>query len=356
MSAIGWEMAARLMPIIGLGTEAAMAPPISACAVAVIKSPNYSIHCFVNLIQSEDYGSVSAMLPVLFSIGTIPVSSFGIFLALGFLLGVFLVWRLSRAWELDEERVLDLTLLTFLGGLIGARLYFVLENLALFLPNIFNILLIQKVSGLSFWGAILGGWLTLYFFTYKRKEDFWQITDIAVVGFIGGLILADLGCFLSGCEVGIHSNFLAVDMVGFMGKRFAVQIFEALLLLLVLRKIWGSALHFHPHGKILSLSLIYLGLIKLILEPLKENRSEGIFLSAVLFFLGVVILYKVTKRKFSVDIRNVALLIPRLITEKQSRKSVLDRLKKSWYNQMTAITWKLRNLKKTLRRLNVRIS
>ena len=47
------------------------------------------------------------MLPVLFSIGKISVSSFGIFLALGILLGIFLVWRLSRAWDLDEEKILD---------------------------------------------------------------------------------------------------------------------------------------------------------------------------------------------------------------------------------------------------------
>lgn len=36
-SAIGWEMAERVMPKAGFGTEAAIAPPISACAVAVIK-------------------------------------------------------------------------------------------------------------------------------------------------------------------------------------------------------------------------------------------------------------------------------------------------------------------------------
>src|ERR1035437_2093730 len=101
------------------------------------------------------------MFPVLFIIPGKSVSSFGIFLALGFLYGVFLIWRLSRAWDLDEEKVLDLTLFTFLGGLIGARLYFALENPQIFTANILRLVLVTKYTGFSFWGAILGGWLTL---------------------------------------------------------------------------------------------------------------------------------------------------------------------------------------------------
>ena len=70
------------------------------------------------------------MFPVLLSFGNISISSLGVFLAAGFLFAIFLIWRLSRAWDLDEEKVLDLTLLTFLGGLISSRIYFILDYLA----------------------------------------------------------------------------------------------------------------------------------------------------------------------------------------------------------------------------------
>ena len=120
------------------------------------------------------------MLPVLFSLNKVSLSSFGVFTTLGFLVGVFLVWRLSRAWDLDEERILDLTLLTFLGGLFGARLYFVLEHLSVFALNFLRIILINKYPGFSFWGAILGGWLTLFYLCRSKKMDFWLISDIAI--------------------------------------------------------------------------------------------------------------------------------------------------------------------------------
>src|SRR5438552_13186037 len=113
------------------------------------------------------------MFPTLFSIGKFGISSFGVFLAFGFILGVFLIWRLARAWDLDEEKILDLTLLTFFGGLIGARIYFVLSHLSFFGLNPLKILLFQKYPGFSFWGAFLGGWLSLFYFAKKFKWDFW---------------------------------------------------------------------------------------------------------------------------------------------------------------------------------------
>lgn len=286
------------------------------------------------------------MFPVLFTIGKLAVSSFGVFLAMGFLLGIFLIWRLSRAWDLEEEKVLDLTLLTFLGGLLGARLYYVLEHLNLFTLNLLKIVEITKYPGFSFWGAFLGGWLTLFFLTKRKKMDFWQIGDIASVGFLGSLILADLGCFFGGCEIGIKSNaFFAVNMVGFLGKRFPSQALEALVLFWVLLKLWSLAIRFHPRGKIISLSLIYIGSAKFLTGFLKQSAAGDQFLSLALLFLGIVILYKVTKRNLTVDLKN----LPRLIF-------TLDGLKKYWYNQITSFFWKIKNIKRILRRINVRIS
>src|SRR3989338_4748416 len=91
------------------------------------------------------------MWPVLFNIGKIPVSSFGLFLALGFLLATFLVWRLARAWDLNEEKVLDLILLTFFGSLIGARLFFIALNFEYFAIDLSRIILLTNYPGMSFW-------------------------------------------------------------------------------------------------------------------------------------------------------------------------------------------------------------
>lgn len=296
------------------------------------------------------------MYPVLFTIGNVSVSSFGVFLAMGFLLGMFLVWRLSRAWDLDEEKVLDLSLLTFIGGLIGARVYFAALHLADFAVSPLNLILINKVPGFSFWGGILGGWLTLFFLSRRSRLDFWQLADIASVGLLGGLILSDIGCFLGGCSVGIPSRlFFAATMVGFVGKRWPVQIIEAILLSLALMKIWSKATHFHQRGKIVSLTFISVGIIQLLLEPLKPSHSGGIF-SLVFLVLGLTIFYKVTRQNPITHLKSLSVFLVNIITSPESRKKIVQNLGRSWYNQKASINWKLRNLKKVLRRRNVKFS
>lgn len=297
------------------------------------------------------------MFPVLFSIGGLSISSFGVFLALAFLFGVFLIWRLSRAWDLSEEKILDLTLLSFLGGLLGARIFFVAEHLSSFL-SLERILLVNKYPGLSFWGGFLGSWLTLYFFSRKFKMDFWQIADISAVGFLGGLILGNIGCFLGGCAVGAPSNlFFATSMVGVIGRRFPVQVLEALLLNLALLKIWGKATHFHPRGLILATTLIFIGVVKLLMEPFKETRSEWIF-SFALLALGIHIFYRVQagKRTLLSDIKAFFKFLSLLFRDGGARHKALDHLKKSWYNQKIAISWRMRGIGKFLRRKGVKVA
>lgn len=295
------------------------------------------------------------MLPVLFSIGNISISSFGVFLALAFLFGVFLIWRLSRAWDLPEERILDLTLLSFAGGLLGARIFFVIEHWQFF-SSLDKILLINKYPGLSFWGGFLGGWLALYFFSRKFKMDFAAVADIGMVGFLGGLILGNLGCFLGGCGVGIASNFfLAAPVIGVIGKRFPVQILEALLLSWVLIRIWAKATHFHPRGLIVSQCLIYIGAVKLLMEPLKD-LSSGFLFPLTLIVLGTHIFYKIHsgKRTLLADIKSFLKFILSLFNNAKARNLAVQQIKKSWYNQKIAVSWKLRSLNKILRRMRVK--
>ncbi len=297
------------------------------------------------------------MFPVLFSIGSFAVSSFGVFLAAGYILAVFLVWRLSRAWDLDEEKILDLTLLTFLGGIIGARIYFVAEHWDLFAASIAKIIFFYQLPGFSFWGGLLGGWLTLFYFSRRFKLDFWQMADIASVGFLAGVILGDIGCLLSGCGVGMRSNlFFAVSQVGNIGTRFPVQALEAILLTLALIKIWGWVTHFHLRGMIVAATLIFLSLSKLITEPLRESHGQNYFFLTTLFVLGVVIFYRITSRNILMDLKNTGLFLAGTVTKKEVRRLLLQVIKKNWYNQKTQVLWKLRNLKKVLRRLNVKFS
>ena len=67
------------------------------------------------------------MYPELFRIGTFPVTTYGIFLAVGMLLALFVASRLAARDGLPRERIYYLCLWVLVGGLVGSKLlmYFV---------------------------------------------------------------------------------------------------------------------------------------------------------------------------------------------------------------------------------------
>lgn len=286
------------------------------------------------------------MYPTFIIIGGFVFSSFAIFITLAFLFGVFTVWRLSRAWDLDEEKALDLTILTFLGGLIGARVYFVLEHLNLFSNSILKMILPFKQSGFSFWGGFLGGWLMLYLCSKKFKLDFWHVADLGSVAFLGSLIFADTGCFLANCDPGVFSKLLHMNI--------PVSLIEALAIFIVFRRVWTFATHFHIRGTVVSTVLMILGAIELLMEPFRRNHSGNYIFATTILILGLVIFYRITKRSFILDLKSTFSFFLKLFTSKESRNRALQDLGKWWYNQKTLLGWRIHNFKKTLRKIYAR--
>lgn len=295
------------------------------------------------------------MFPVIV-LGALSISTFGIFLASGFLFGLFCVWRIARAWDMNEEKILDLTLLTFLGGFLGARLFFILENFQFFGLSLSKWLILNKYPGFSFWGGILGGFLTIRFFAKRFKINFWQALDFAVVGLLGGLLFESIGCFFGSCNLGIASKlFFAVPMAGAVGNRIPIQIIQAILLLLIFKRIWKTVSHFHIQGTVAAAVLICISLVNLFLTPLKENQTEAFF-NLSLGVAGLLIFYKLTKRKLSSDVKTLGSYFADFIRNPGLRKNLLVHLKRNWYNYKVDLGWKAKNLSKFLRRLNVRFS
>jgi len=142
------------------------------------------------------------MLPVLFSIGAMNFYSLGLFLAIGFSLSAFFVWRRLKELGIDEEKVIDLIILAALVGLVFGRIFFIIQNISLLGINPSRWLLISKYPGLSFWGAIGGIFLAIYWSSRRQNLDFWQITDEFVYGMMPFLILSQIGAFFDGAGFG----------------------------------------------------------------------------------------------------------------------------------------------------------
>ena len=62
------------------------------------------------------------MYPELFSIGPITIYSYGVLLAVSYLLGLWLAMRRAQKWGLDANRILDLGIYIIIAALVGAKL------------------------------------------------------------------------------------------------------------------------------------------------------------------------------------------------------------------------------------------
>jgi phosphatidylglycerol:prolipoprotein diacylglycerol transferase len=285
------------------------------------------------------------MLPVLFTVGPLPISSFGVFLGLGLLLSSYAIWRVSRSYDFDKETIFDFIILTFFGGLIFARIVTVLMHLSVF-NGLDKILLLNRYPGLSFWGALLGSSLTLWFLSWRKKINFWEMADFACAGALLGMAFADFGCFFGGCSYGVPSDsFLAFAVTGIVGKRLAVSLIEGLIFLFFFWRIWKQVIRFHFTGKILAMFLLFVGITKLALESYRGDQLQIIYglsfghvASLLTLMVGIWVYYHRSRRVFVRDIRD---FVTFPVSPRRQRIWLLH-LRKGWYNQRVNWAYRLK--------------
>ena len=213
------------------------------------------------------------MIPVLYTIGSFNVYSFGIFLAIAFILSTFIVWKLSRE-EFKEEEHLDAYFYTALVTLIVGRTVYILRNWQDFKFIILKYFLVVETPGLSMLGGAVGGIIFLYFYCKRKKINFYHMGDLFAVASSLGLVFIKIGQQLGGAAFGKQTDFfLKVKILGRAGFYHPAELYESLIytflfvILLVfykrgLRKKWHSGIIFSLFVLVVSLSTIILEFIK----------------------------------------------------------------------------------------------
>jgi len=142
--------------------------------------------------------------PVLLSIGPFQIRYYGLFWVIGLVMAYFLLVHLAKKKELsiNEDDIADLMLYLIVGTILGARIFYVLVyNLPFYLSNPVQILAVWN-GGLAFHGGLIGAAIAGFYYTWKKKINFYDIADIAVIPVALGLALGRLGNFTNGELIG----------------------------------------------------------------------------------------------------------------------------------------------------------
>lgn len=134
------------------------------------------------------------------------IRGYGVMLLLGIASGVALAAYRARRAGLSPEIIYGLAPWSFVGGIVGARLFYVIQYrdefyAATTLDTIRNMLVFTE-GGLVVYGAIIGGFAASVFYIWRHSLPLLKLGDVIIPCIFLGMFFGRLGCLLNGCCYG----------------------------------------------------------------------------------------------------------------------------------------------------------
>lgn len=244
------------------------------------------------------------MIPILTILNTLRVYTFGLFLLLSFLFGLFVFWKKGREEHLDEGLLLDVALTACFWGCIGARLGFIALHIGTFGPNILKWFSLFEYPGFFGLTGLIAGFATLISFAKKQKWDAYQVADFGVLGLSLAFVFLSIGMLLNGSGFGNPTTLpVGIQFPGVFDRRQPIQIYSGLLffiVFIVLTKLetryrmflwYRSSRRSAQAGFLLSCFVMMYGIIQFALDFLRPGQMLvfGFALDPIVHFLIILV-------------------------------------------------------------------
>lgn len=143
------------------------------------------------------------MYPILGEPFGIPIRSFGVMVALAFVMGLWAATREARrTGRMSPEVISDLLMWLMVGGILGARvLYVIVHWKDQFAHDPMQAIFVWK-GGLVYYGGLLGAIFAAWLFTRRRKVNFVDLADVCMPAVMLGQAIGRVGCLLVGDDYG----------------------------------------------------------------------------------------------------------------------------------------------------------
>lgn len=140
------------------------------------------------------------MYPVLFEVFGFEISSFGVMLAVAFLLGLWLTAYRMREEGLDPEDASTMLLYVMIGGVGGSKLYFAVDTSLREGIDFFRLLFARE--GITWYGGLIGATLLGAIGCRLHRIPIKTFADCGAVATALGQAVGRVGCFLVGDDYG----------------------------------------------------------------------------------------------------------------------------------------------------------
>jgi len=142
--------------------------------------------------------AILMMVPLFTSV---TIYSYGLMLAIAVAVGTLMLVGDARRNNIKSDIIFDLVFWAVIGGIIGARLFYIVLNYAYFAAHPDEIIMIQN-GGLAWQGGLILGSIMTVVFIKARKLSVSKMLDLLVPYLALGQSIGRIGCFLNGCCFG----------------------------------------------------------------------------------------------------------------------------------------------------------
>ncbi len=247
------------------------------------------------------------MYPKLFEIGPIPVYSYGLMLGIAFLLSSTLFTKELKRKNIDENHGITITFISIIGGLIGSKLFYILEewnfgaskNLSYYFSK--DVLL--SPAGLTFYGGLILSIILIFFYCRYKKLSILDIFDSMSPAAAIGYGIARIGCHLSGdgCY-GIKVNGTFWEFFGYSYTKGIVPtnpgdlvhptpLYELFASIIIFIFLWILRKKTKYPGQLFYVYLILIGSERFLVEFIRLNPilSLGLTQAQLISLIAVII-------------------------------------------------------------------
>ena len=227
------------------------------------------------------------MFPQLFHLGKYAIPTYGVLVATGVLVGLWISVRNSARQGIKPENAWDFGIAVVLAGILGSKILYVVVDWRTYLEHpkeIFSLATLQ--AGGVFSGGLLGAFIAAWWFLRKYQMPALATCDAFSPGLALGHAIGRLGCFAAGCCYGketshwwgvIFTNPIANTNAGTpLGKALEpTQLIESaaeLIIFGVLTWMFGRKKF---DGQIFGAYLFLYGIARFFIEFLRDDPGRG---------------------------------------------------------------------------------
>ena len=263
-------------------------------------------------------GIVINIDPIILQLGHFELRWYSVAIILGVVAAVLIAVREGKKKGLPPNEIYSLLPWGLIGGLVGARLFHVIDWWGYYVNNPLQILQIQQ-GGLAIWGGLAGGVVATIVYARVRHIPLGRLADIMAPALLTAQIIGRFGCIVNGDAYGgvtslpwgfiyVHPNaMIPGNLFGVPTHPYPVYeiVWNALALLFILklrRRFTKDGLLFLSYVSLYSLGRFVLSVVRQENTMFWELQQAQVLAIIIVIASATVLIYRLMKERRNVPV------------------------------------------------------